>query len=323
LQDSLKNAYLIANGKILWRAPLSDFIEGQTRQIDYLKNNKLQYIFATKEKIHLVDRLGRPVAGFPKNFSGKSFQQLSVVDYDQSKNYRFLIREQGKNIFLLDESGEPLAGWSPKKFPDLVVDEGHHRLFGKDYIYVLTTNGSFYLHNRRGETLKGFPVRLDLRRCKGAILVEGREKAETHFTIIDEEGQFIQLSLTGVVLKREPIIKVSVASKFHLVRDDKNQTALIARVDKTKIAFFDLNGVLLFEIENPFSENVEFAYFHGDTPLIAVLDRAQKYLVLLKGGSMIHRRPFEATTLPTVERKADGSLKVYFANGKQLVDLSL
>lgn len=323
LQDSLKNVYLIAKGKILWQSSLGEFIEGQAHQVDYLKNDKLQYIFATKESLQLVDRLGRPVTGFPKKFAGKKFQRLSVVDYDQSRNYRFLLREQGKNIFLIDDKGGLLEGWSPKTFTDLVVDEGHHRLFGKDYIYVLTASGSFHLHNRRGEAVAGFPVMLGLRKCQGAILVEGREKTKTYFAVVDEAGQLVHISLEGKVLKKEPLIKTSAQSKFYLVRDSKSQSAVIARVDKTRIAFFNLNGEAIYDIENPFSENVEFAYFHGDAPLTAILDRTQRYLVLLREGKIIHGQPLEATVLPAVEMMPNSSLRISFANGKQLVELSL
>ena len=46
VQDAANRIYLInASGRILWKVPLREKIMGQARQIDFYRNNKLQYLF--------------------------------------------------------------------------------------------------------------------------------------------------------------------------------------------------------------------------------------------------------------------------------------
>ncbi len=68
-------------------------------QIDYLKNGKLQYLFATHNQLQLVDRNGKIVEGFPKKLpKGVEADQLALVDYDNTKVYRFLVSDKNGKL---------------------------------------------------------------------------------------------------------------------------------------------------------------------------------------------------------------------------------
>ncbi|MCK5704997.1 MAG: hypothetical protein KAI29_27785, partial [Cyclobacteriaceae bacterium] len=83
VQDSLNILYQISNeGEILWGDSIQDKIVSKIHQIDYYKNSKLQYLFATKNKIYLLDRNGDHVGNFPiKLKAGIELEHLSVIDY--------------------------------------------------------------------------------------------------------------------------------------------------------------------------------------------------------------------------------------------------
>ena len=49
----------------VWTVKFSTPVCGTVRQIDYLKNDKLQMLFGSEDKIYLLDRLGRKVGRFP------------------------------------------------------------------------------------------------------------------------------------------------------------------------------------------------------------------------------------------------------------------
>ena len=66
VQDSKNIIYLINNnGQVEWTKKIDDKIIKEIKQIDSYKNGRLQYVFATKKSLYLVDRKGRDVGKFP------------------------------------------------------------------------------------------------------------------------------------------------------------------------------------------------------------------------------------------------------------------
>lgn len=53
-------------GKVLWKMALPGKLCGMVGQVDYYNNGKIQYLMVAQNTVHLVDRLGREVSGFPR-----------------------------------------------------------------------------------------------------------------------------------------------------------------------------------------------------------------------------------------------------------------
>lgn len=53
-------------GKILWKIPFPGKLCGMVGQVDYYNNGKIQFLVVTGDQVHLIDRLGREVSGFPR-----------------------------------------------------------------------------------------------------------------------------------------------------------------------------------------------------------------------------------------------------------------
>ena len=102
VQDEKYNLYLISNqGKVLWKKKLAGKILGQIKQVDLYKNGRLQLIFVTENRLYVLDRNGKEVKPYPKIFKDKITRPLAIYDYDNNKNYRFLIT-QGKELLMYD-----------------------------------------------------------------------------------------------------------------------------------------------------------------------------------------------------------------------------
>lgn len=54
------------NGKSLWNIPFPGKLRGSVVQVDFYSNRKIQFMVADSRKVHLIDRLGRPVKTFPR-----------------------------------------------------------------------------------------------------------------------------------------------------------------------------------------------------------------------------------------------------------------
>ena len=152
VQDAKYNVYLINNsGRILWKKPLDGKILGTIQQIDYYRNNKLQYIFNTKNSIYLIDRNGNFVDKYPIKLPSQATNGLSVVDYENNKDYRIFVATADRRVRLFDKRGNKITGWGFNRTEGVVKQPvKHFRSSSKDYI-VFSDNYKIYILNRRGK----------------------------------------------------------------------------------------------------------------------------------------------------------------------------
>ncbi|HEY5826381.1 MAG TPA: hypothetical protein VIT44_18555, partial [Cyclobacteriaceae bacterium] len=320
LQDSLDEIHLVSSqNKLLWSLKLNGKIKGEIEQIDYLKNRKLQYFFTTQDQLHLVDRLGRYVTGFPKMFMSSQFMFSKVVDYDKSRNYRFLVGNAGGEIFVFDEKGSGLEGWNPKKSGKAILDAGHERILGKDYFFSILEDGQFYLFNRKGETIKNFPVRIQSK-IAGHLVAHGNSISSSYFILLSEDGMLSQINILGELIKKEPLLKSSNQSRFGVVSSKDGN--YIWRVDKNKIAILDSDGKTLFEKENPASEHLIFNHFYSRRSVFTIFDKSQDLLLVMdEHGKELTTQPLEATQPPSIEFLPGNKIKVNYVFGNRLNSL--
>ena len=153
IQDKENFVYLInSSGRILWKIKLESQIMSDIFQIDYYKNDKLQYLFNTKTSIHLIDRNGNNVEKYPIILREPATNGMAAFDYERNKDYRLLIAAEDREIYAYNKEGQIVKGWSPHKTEQILFRPLHHvRLEEKDYI-IGTDNYSTYILNRKGET---------------------------------------------------------------------------------------------------------------------------------------------------------------------------
>jgi len=153
VQDLNNQLYLInpASGRILWKRPLSSSIIGEVSQIDMFRNNKLQYVFVTQDKLYLIDRNGKDVSKYPVLLRSKAARGLSVFDYSNNRNYRFFVPGKDKKVYAYSKDGKLLDGWKFTKAENPIISEVQHfRIQGKDYI-VFADEFRVYILNRKGQ----------------------------------------------------------------------------------------------------------------------------------------------------------------------------
>jgi hypothetical protein len=153
LQDNDNFVYLInSSGRILWKLKLESPILSDVFQIDYYDNGKLQYLFNTKTRIHLIDRNGNYVENYPITLRAPAMNGLALFDYENNKDYRLFIATEDREIYAYNKEGQILKGWAPDKTEQIVHRPLHHfKLAEKDYI-VCADNYSVYILDRKGDT---------------------------------------------------------------------------------------------------------------------------------------------------------------------------
>ncbi|MCK4746984.1 MAG: hypothetical protein KAT15_08115, partial [Bacteroidales bacterium] len=136
IQDASNKIYLInSTGRILWEQKLDGPIMGNMFQVDFYKNGKLQYLFNTAEKMHLIDRNGNYVERYPISLRSPATAPMALFDYDKSRDYRIFVTCEDRKIYAYDIEGNVVTGWKFGKTESVVTREGQHfRVTDTDYI---------------------------------------------------------------------------------------------------------------------------------------------------------------------------------------------
>jgi len=323
VQDSLLTLYHFTNeGKVIWKKALEDRIIGEIKQIDYFKNGKLQFLFATGKKLHLIDRLGNYVSPFPVEIKIKDLDFVSIVDYDNSKKYRFLLTDKAGKVWMYDKEANILDGWRPRNIEgSLFTAPQHHRIRGKDYILAVRRDGWAYLLNRRGENLKGFPLNLDARPEGDYYIEVGNSVATTNFVCVSRDGFRIKFNLEGKVLSRETLVKPTFDTQFSLIEEHQGKSYLIKRQDTKRLALLDEMGTEILSNDfigiNPVS--IKYYDFGAGRVYISITDLVQDLTYVYDGtGNLLSSPPIESSAIEL--RVSDRDFpKMFIVDGNTLI----
>ena len=290
IQDQNNVLYVINSaGEQVYSQPLSGPLVSEAFQIDYFKNGKLQLLLATADQLYAIDRLGDPLPGFPLSLPGEKINQLNLLDYDQSREYRYFIGTEKGNLWLLDKSGKPLEGWSPLSLGEQLIGAPFHvRLPGKgDFMVALSKSGKVSLFNRKGESQPGSPIQLP----KGiSSPMTVNRTATPILNGITESGELVDASFTGELLQKRQLLKTNRDDRFRLLADQKGNTSLLVIEQFNKVQVQDLKEKQVLSL--PIEGNqtwIGYFDFGPERKIIAITDLklAQGYLYDLAGNLLI------------------------------------
>ncbi|WP_141719788.1 hypothetical protein [Roseivirga misakiensis] len=276
-QDDANNLYLTnKQGEILWKKRIEGGINGKVHQVDYYKNRKLQYLFFTDTLIHLVDRNGDNVDGFPqKAIVSRPFVGSSVIDYANNKDYRFLAVDRRGDISLFDKQGELLEGWNPNTIGSPLLETPFHiRIRGRDCFVAVETSGRIHLINRKATPYDGFPIKVNGRFSGDIVIERGANFNQTFISLMTEEGEFIKSNFSGEIIQQKQFVRPSVNTVFTLVDDALETDFRVVRNDGRVLTFFDSELNETFSVDYPNSRNisVDFYNFRNGKEVFAIRD---------------------------------------------------
>ena len=322
IQDSLNDLSLVSmEGDVLWKVPVGDPITSDIQQVDYFNNGKLQYIFTTRDVVHIIDRLGNYVQPYPLHLAGKDIQHLSIVDYDRSKRYRFLITEGNGKLWMYDKSGNNLEGWAPRDVGRaLVTAPRHHRIKGKDFILAIRTDGIIHLYNRRGEMVKNFPLDIEGMPIGDYFLEMGSSISNTNFVLVTRDGYRVRLNPEGKIQSRETLLRAYVGSQFGLIPENSGKSYLITQHDRRQLTISDPTGkkILSSDFISMSEADIKYYQYGGGKSFITLTDPVQALSYVFDGnGKLLTNPPLESTAIELRMANSDQSY-VFFIHDKSL-----
>lgn len=270
VQDAGNHLHLLAvNGKKLWHFPVESPIAKQVYQIDLQTNwqsnnvenqrenqrenqgvkGQLHYLFAAQNKVFLLNKNGQLVTGFPIILEDcGNIEFLSLLDYDNSKNYRIAAADNEGNVFLLSKFGKTLQGFNPKKLAGKLASPiVHTRIDSKDILVGLNKQGIVNLLKRNGEMYAGFPVSVGTNLSANFFVQQNPDFQLTTIHVLTIQGEIIKLNLSGKVIGRESLERPNTQSIFKLLPDVATASDYIfSRQDDIFLTVFNKNLTPLF-----------------------------------------------------------------------------
>ena len=195
VQDEQNILYLHSNtGTLFWKKQLEGKIIGDIQQVDLYKNGRLQMAFRTAERFYILDRNGKVVPPFNKKIKTNSTAQpLAIFDYDQSRNYRFVLA-QDQNVLMLDNKGKKVNGFKFTKSASAISAQPKHiRIGNKDYILIKEESGKINILSRTGQSR--VKIKEEFKASNQAIYAYLKT-----FTTTDQAGNLIQIDPKGNVI---------------------------------------------------------------------------------------------------------------------------
>ena len=321
IQDDANKIYLISNtGSIYWKKQLSEKIMGDVKQVDALKNGKLQLVFNTLNSIYIIDRNGNNFAPFPIKLPSAATNSMCVIDYENKHDYRLLIACRDKNIYNYSATGKKIEGWKIPTTQDLVIVPVERVVIGeKDYVIIADQSGKIYVTDRQGNTRLMLKEKLNTPVNK--ISVEaGKDLARTKIISADSNGTISRLSLTDG-LERMHFMNFENAPAFEYVDTDGDGNREFIFIENKQLMVFnqDKSLVTSFTFDSPQDLNPQIFFFGSKDVRIGVLCPASKEIHLINNaGKDAEGFPIQGSTAFNIgSLNGDGSLTIICGNNNK------
>lgn len=224
-QTSDRTLYLISStGKLIWKKLLNENIRSPFYIVDAFKKNKFQLLFNSDNYIHLIDRNGNYVQGYPVKLPTKASSALSVIQYENKTDERLFIACINNTIYNYSLWGIKQEGFKPLKTEHPVtLPIRYCRVGASDYLITADTKGKIYAFSRKGEGRIDFKNKL-IEQTSTFELIEGNSLQNTYLMYSDPSNNLIH--------------KISLNDKKEVFKTGTD-------TDSLSYAFFDtdLNGI--------------------------------------------------------------------------------
>lgn len=316
IQDLKNNLYLINNvGKILWKKKLDNQIIGDVVLVDRYKNKKFQYLFGTGNSLYLIDRNGNFVEGYPVKLKEPQTQGLSVLDYDNNRNYRILVTSNTQ-IFNYGIDGKKVDGWEFKSNQQAIATAPKLlQVAQKDYLIVPDVSGKVRILDRKGKDRLELNHQLPKGRNKYEVLLQPSLSSSGVLTT-DTNGTLFLLKLTDE-LEAITIKAFSAQHEFYLSNVNSENAKDVVYFDEETVYAYKLSKKPITQIKKiPFTPSFGVQFHHAGEQVIFTLSNAEtgKIYAYDVEGILMENFPIEAQT-PSFIVDLDGDKKYEFIVG--------
>ena len=277
IQDKANKIYYITKNKENnWTIELENPIIGNINQGDFFKNNKIQMIFNTSDKLYMLDRYGRSVEKFPLRLKNSTSLGHSLFDYNKTKRYRIMLAEDNNSITNLDSKGKKVIGWNFTPNNKIQKELHHFKSNEKDFIIklsdkeieLLAINGSSRLNFKSSEEII----------IKNDFIIDNNK----NLLFINKANKLLICNLDG--------------SSSEISIESLDTNSCFGFYDLTNQLLFSSNNELFFLDKN--FKRVNSIVFNNEIKSIKtfsdyIIIQTEKEIILLKENSIVKGTPLK------------------------------
>ena len=314
-------------GETRWQTSLQERIISPIYAIDYFKDRRTQYLFATVSAIYVLDEKGDPLPNFPIQLpSSDSIAYLNLVDYSKTKSYRFFVSDVRGRAYILDKKGRPLPGWAPKSMRRLSEPPFHVRIGQRDCMVLPQDDGMLQMYKRIGTSYPNFPVRVGMSFAGRLYLKRGSSLSSSTFISLNPQGELLRTSLSGKIKQREPIYPVLNDATYRLIPSVTGNGYVAVAASNDQLVVLSSSGKVLFQKAISLSRDFSSQYYNlGATRSLLVFydSRKRKAYFFALDGTEALPSPLSTShkTALTYSRRSD-SYTIYLHQGNTHLSLT-
>ncbi len=240
-----------ATGNLIWKKQLNEKLQSTIFTVDLFKNGKNQLLFNTQNYLHLIDRNGVYVQGFPIKTPSVITSNITLLDYDNTKDYRLMIACADKKIYNFSLYGIKTEGFMPVKTDAIVTTPIYYCKVGlSDYLVCNDVAGKLYVFSRKGDGRIDFENKV-ISSLKQMHVQVGNTIVNTKLYYLDDKNNLLnKISFTD----KKETLKIGddlngFESLFELIDDDVQPDIVV--FGNGAIYGYDLFSNKLFEYFNP------------------------------------------------------------------------
>lgn len=317
-QDGAKQLYLInSTGKILWKKKINEIIRSQIYTVDIFRNKKYQLLFNTENYLHLIDRNGKYVEGYPIKLSSPATNSLSIVDYEGKGDLRIFIACKNHLIYSYTLYGVRSEGFSPYKTDATVkLPVRFVRVGESDYLITIDETGLIHAFSRKGEGRIGFKNRA-VENCQDFAIVATNNINRTFLYYVDDKNNLInRVSFAD----KKDVVKLKTDltdAKIMFQNVNHDQTPDFTAQLFNGLYAYDINGTLLYTNPKVNGDSRVFVGLWGEKTIFYGYDGSKRSIVISSNAGM-QVQELQASGMPGVFDlfKNDKRYLVYVYDGK-------
>jgi transposase-like protein len=290
-QDNAKQLYLISStGNLIWKKKLNEVITSDIYTVDIFKNGKLQLLFNTEDYLHLLDRNGNYVQGYPVKLPAKVTSNMTLLDYENNKDYRIFLACANKHIYNFSLYGIKTEGFTTLKTDAIIELPIHYIKVGQsDYLITVDIMGKIYAFSRKGEGRIDFKNKTTTN-LSNFYMLSGNTLDNSKLIYVDDKNNL--LNKISLMDKKEALKLGDELSGFKthydLINDDA-QMDVLAYGDGALYGY-DLFSSKLIEYFSTAAvyENIQAISTSSHNYVLAFDKTGQKIDIINKDGKLIH-----------------------------------
>ncbi len=151
---NMKLRYLDASKKGVWAIPFETPICGYVEQIDLYANGRLQMLFASEDRLFLLDRTGKYVKGYPARLPKKVVLGPRLLKNVNGIRYSILVLNEDNTISWRDISGKAINGFTDIVAPEFVKELPEFLKLGGNRYWVLRAPSQLLLYTIDGKRVE-------------------------------------------------------------------------------------------------------------------------------------------------------------------------